>query len=60
MKIKAEFIGSSSLGYKTGKEYEIEVNDRKGMSVKRCDGDGLCYYESISSFLKNWTNIKHK
>jgi len=58
MIIKAKFTGTNSLGYETGKEYELKVFDIKGISVKREDGSGECIYQSLSSFFKNWTNIE--
>jgi len=57
MIIKAKFTGTNSLGYETGKEYELKVADLQGISVVRLDGTGKCPYMSLSSFLKNWTNI---
>jgi hypothetical protein len=57
MIIKAKFTGTNSLGYETGKEYELKIYDVKGISVRRNDGSGKCVYESLSSFFKNWTNI---
>lgn len=60
MIIIATFTGINSLGYETGKEYESEIPSVKGFSIKRKDGTGKCVYESISSFLQNWNNIKIK
>ncbi len=56
MKIKAKFIGKDSIGYKQGQVYELEV-DRKW--IMRESSEGLCPYESIESFLNNWTDISH-
>lgn len=58
MTIKAKFTGTNSLGYETDKEYALKVFDIKGISVVRYDGSGKCIYESLSSFLKNWTSIE--
>lgn len=64
MTIRATFTGANSLGYKTGKEYELRLSDRhsffdwKSFSISRIDGSGKCPYESIYSFLKNWDNIQ--
>lgn len=57
MIIKATFIGNST-SYETGKEYKLLVPDFKGMSVRQLDGKGFTPYQSLSAFLKNWTNIK--
>lgn len=57
MIIKATFTGTNSLGYETGKEYELKVYEIKGVSVQRLDSSGECPYMSLSSFLKNWNNI---
>jgi hypothetical protein len=55
MKISAKFIGlNGSLGYKTGQTYELYV---AGKYIKRLDNSGACLYDSISSFLINWTDI---
>lgn len=58
MIITAKFTGTNSLGYENGKEYQLKVADLQGVSVKRLDGTGKCLYQSLSSFLKNWNNIR--
>lgn len=58
MIIEATFIGTPSLGYKTGSKYKLIIPDFRGMTIKRLDGTGTCPYQSLSVFLKNWTNIK--
>lgn len=57
MIIKATFTGTGSLGYETGKEYELTVANIQGVSVKRLDNTGKCQYQSLSAFLKNWNKI---
>ena len=57
MNFKAKFTGSNSLGYEVGKEYDLQILSEKGISIIRFDGGGRCVYESLYSFLKNWTNI---
>jgi hypothetical protein len=58
MIIEAKFIGNDSLGYENGKEYKLKIDDFGGMSIRRIDDTGKCKYESISAFLRNWTDIK--
>jgi hypothetical protein len=58
MTITATFIGTNSLGYEKGKEYQLKVSDLQGVSVKRLDGTGKCPYMSLSAFFKNWDNIR--
>ena len=57
MKIKAKFIGTSSLGYESNKIYNLELKEYKSMSVQRENGEGYCEYESLSAFLRNWNLI---
>lgn len=61
MKIRAKFRGSESdsLGYIPGKEYDLMLTEYSGMSISRLNGDGMCPYQSLSAFLRNWTDIKH-
>ena len=58
MIIKATFVGTNSLGYENGKDYELKVDNVDRISVTRLDGNGKCPYESLAAFLKNWTNIR--
>ena len=58
MVIEAKFTGGNSLGYETGKVYTLKVDDYRSMTISRMDNTGKCPYQSLSSFLKNWTNIK--
>ena len=58
MIITAIFTGANSLGYENGKEYKLKVANSQGISVKRLDETGKCLYQSLSSFLKNWNNIR--
>lgn len=58
MIIEATFTGKNSLGYETGKEYKLKVADFGGMTIRRIDDTGKCPYQSISAFLRNWSNIK--
>ena len=63
MIITAKFIGKSSLGYETGKEYWLKVanfgyaTDVAIMSIRRMDNTGVCPYHTLSTFLDNWTNV---
>jgi len=53
MFIKAIFIGENgSLGYETGKEYELILID--STIKRRKDLTGVCPYRSIETFLANW------
>jgi hypothetical protein len=58
MIITATFTGTNSLGYENGKEYHLKIAELQGISVTRIDGTGKCPYQSLSSFLKNWNNIR--
>jgi hypothetical protein len=58
MRIKATFKGKDSLGYVNGKEYELKIANFGGMIIRRANGTGQCPYQSISAFLRNWTNIE--
>lgn len=58
MIIEAKFIGNDSLGYENGKEYKLKIDNFGGMTIRRIDNKEKCKYESISAFLRNWTNIK--
>lgn len=60
MIIIATFIGTDfSLGYRTGKDYKLTISGKWGFSIERTDdGTGQCAYESLKSFLKNWTNVR--
>lgn len=61
MRIEATFKGiDGSFGYETGKTYELILLNKGAMAVSRGDGSGFCEYQSISAFLKNWTDIKDK
>lgn len=57
MKVKAIFTGESSLGYKKGSGYVLEIKDLDGVIIKREDGSGVCKYTSIYAFFRNWTNV---
>ena len=55
MKIEATFIGKDSLGYSNNRRYTLIVN---GSTIKRESGLGVCKYQSVEAFLKNWKDIK--
>lgn len=57
MVIQAKFIGTNSLGYEHGTEYQLILSNNSGTSIRKMDGTGLCVYTSLSAFLKNWDNI---
>ena len=57
MTITATFTGTNSLGYETGKNYTLKIEDTRGVSIQRLDGNGKCPYHSLSAFFKNWNNI---
>jgi hypothetical protein len=50
-------LGKNSLGYETNEKYKLKVSDFGGMSIRRLDDSGKCPYESLSAFLRNWTDI---
>lgn len=52
MKIIAKFIGEDSLGYEHGKSYVLYIHNNY---IKREDGSGVCPYNSLELFFKNWT-----
>lgn len=57
--ISAKFIGKDkSLGYIKNKTYELRIYKNSNMIRRESDRAGLCVYNSLSSFLENWTNVK--
>ena len=62
MNIKAKFIGSENdiLGYIPGKEYKLMLLEKGAMTISKTDGEGMCQYQSLSAFLRNWTDISHE
>lgn len=56
--ITATFRGTDSLGYRKGKTYLLEIFPTDKMTIRRLDGTGVCTYQSLLSFLKNWNNIQ--
>lgn len=59
LKIKATFKGKSSRDYNNGEVYRLKVLSYKGMEIKKFDDSGICVYNSLSSFLRNWDKIQH-
>jgi uncharacterized protein YaiE (UPF0345 family) len=66
-KIKAIFRGQDgSLGYRTNKEYSLNLEHKRGdnISINTAKIEemnvlaGDCEYESMTSFLQNWDNIR--
>jgi hypothetical protein len=66
-KIKAVFRGQDgSLGYRTNKEYSLNLEHKRGDNIsidtiKKEEMNvlaGGCEYESMTSFLQNWDNIR--
>lgn len=64
--ISAIFIGEHrSLGYYNGVRYELNITDTGGkICISRRDGNGgfdggFCPYDTINSFLRNWTSIEN-
>lgn len=57
MKYTATFKGrDGSLGYRTGQTYRLTIyRSQRGVVISRPDGSGLCPYESLRAFLRNWT-----
>ena len=65
--LTATFTGADgSLGYKNGQEYNIDLfkgllNGTPTTFLKVSDQEmEMIAYDSIISFLSNWTNIKNK
>jgi hypothetical protein len=58
MKITATFTGKTSLDYKTGETYELQLANFRAKSIQKLDGTGVCIYQSLSGFLKNWTDVQ--
>lgn len=63
--VKCIFQGQDgSLGYRTGREYDLELifSPRKGQPTRVVifpNGNQIpCPYESFTSFLKNWGNVR--
>jgi NTP pyrophosphatase (non-canonical NTP hydrolase) len=64
--VLATFKGhNGSLGFETNKEYKIEIKKEENGYIHIHDVDAnhkrdmACEYESIISFLNNWSSIKH-
>lgn len=57
MIITATFTGTNSLGYEKGKVYKLKLADFGGITICRINDTGKCPYQSISAFLRNWSNI---
>lgn len=60
-KFKAIFKGyDGSLGYNSNTEYELIIRQKPAgmIIIKQEDGTGWCEYETITSFLINWDNIR--
>ena len=59
--VKAIFKGTDgSLDYEKNKDYELIIRHINGENIiiERIDGEGLCQYNSLISFLDNWDNIR--
>ena len=57
--IQMMFIGQNgSMGYINGKVYDISLSTSDGMIWLNCKGHLDCPYQSISSLLKNWKEVK--
>lgn len=59
--IKAKFIGSDSLGFKHGSEYDLSMrpiqlipNDISAIRIQPKTVGQACEYQSWNSFSKNW------
>jgi hypothetical protein len=66
-RVRAIFKGQNgSLGYNTNEEYPLNLRHTKGNNISITTYEimemnaivGECEYESMSSFLKNWDNIR--
>jgi len=57
--VEAKFIGKNSLGYEKNTIYFLKINNYNSMEICKIDGTCKCCYQSLSSFLSNWTNIKN-
>jgi hypothetical protein len=57
---RATFTGKNSVGYEAGKTYSINIIYTKDfpVMVRGIGRTGWIPYESILSFLANWTNIQ--
>lgn len=62
MIITAIFTGTNSLGYENGKEYQLKVKygSLSPILITRLDDSGLCFYQSLEAFLKNWNYVRVK
>lgn len=64
MIIEATFTGKNSLGYENGKKYILKVADSGGMTIRRLEDASVMpvyqhiRYQSVLTFLRNWSNIK--
>ena len=56
-KVKAIFRGQDgSLGYSANKEYPLNLTTYEMFEMNTIVGE--CEYESMTSFLKNWDNVR--
>lgn len=55
----AKFKGTPSLGYMTGKSYELSlIMSNSKVWISREDGSGECPYDTLTGFLKNWEILR--
>lgn len=58
--MKAIYIGQDkSMGFRTGKEYNIETKVKRGMIFLMAEGGKYCPYSRVETLLENW-NIEQK
>jgi hypothetical protein len=61
--VNATFTGTNSLGYETGREYQLSITTALNSIFitphpkhgHKCEP---CQYNSIITFLRNWNDIK--
>jgi hypothetical protein len=61
MRLNATFIGTDSLGFKSGEIYEMllhqvvwEVNSDLLLNIETIDGKLRCQYTNIKGLMSNW------
>lgn len=59
--MKMQFIGkNNSLGYITGKTYDVSLKTVDDMIVLMCKGHLICPYSSLKALANNWKDYTEK
>lgn len=65
-KVLAKFIGNNLYlenkdkpAYENGNYYVIIIGNDNGNAVEKQDGIDIYFYNTVKSFITDWTDIKH-